>query len=339
MLLGAAVISTVALAEPLQQDGCPGNRLANPGFEEGGRKTEGEGTSLSSSMAFGWFPWFVPGDERYNREPEFKLEDTDLDLTGNRFRAHSGRFSQKFFTSYATHTAGFLQRVAVQPGSKATFSIWVQIYTGQADGFDGSRFWSDPNEPGKYRAYVGIDPTGGTDPYSPNVVWSEPTMIYDVWTRLSVTTAAQGDAVTVFTKGQPEFAVKHNDSFWDDACLIVVAPTPRPTNTPQPTATATETLVPTETPTVEPTATLSPTDTPVPTDTATPIPPTATATRRPPTATPAPTATPTPTRTPVPPLASLGAMVQAGGLGLAALALAILLFGLAIAARRTSSGR
>jgi len=361
VLAWAAVMPTVTLAEPAAQEGCPGNLLANPGFEDGGRKTESEGTSLSSILAFGWYPWFVQGSPEQVQqgqfmEPEFMIEDAAV---RGPYRVRTGRMSQKFFKIWATHKAGFYQRVAVPQGSVATFSIWVQIYSGEGDGWDETRkiYLSDLDRPGRYRVYVGIDPFGNvpagpTAPLPSTIVWSEPVVDFqtrqtdatglpvDAWVQLRVTARAEADHITVFTWGQPEFSVKHNDSFWDDACLIAVAPTPRPTNTPRPTATATETPIPTATPTSSPT----PTDTPSPTATATALPPTATplpptATPIPPTATPVPTSTPTPTPTPVPALIALAGMVRTSWLGLVALALAMMLFGLAIVARRTYPGR
>ena len=208
----------------LFQNECPDNLLLNAGFEEGSRKTEDLGTSLSSSVANGWFPWFIHGNQQYNREPEFKVEDATRDPL--RWRVNTGYFSQKFFTTWATHTAGVYQRVPVRRGTSVSFSAWVQVYSGEADGWDGEKFRSDPKAPGNYRVSVGIDPFGnmppgvGAPPPS-TVIWSEPIMTYDDWTQLSVQTAAQAEYVTVYTRGQPEFAVKHNDSFWDTTCLTV----------------------------------------------------------------------------------------------------------------------
>jgi uncharacterized protein YraI len=225
----------------LLQDACPGNLLVNPNFEGGARKTEDMGTSLSSSVAHGWFPWFIRGDQRFNREPEFKLEDATIDPL--RWRVHDGYFSQKFFTTWATHTAGIYQRVPVRPGSGVNFTTWVQVYTGEADGWDGQKHNSDPDAPGNYRASIGIDPFGHTPPGAgappPDTVeWSAPIMIYDRWIQLSIRTTARGDHVTVYTRGQPEFSVKHNDSFWDAACLTVggapAAPPPAPPPAPAP---------------------------------------------------------------------------------------------------------
>ncbi|MBS1251292.1 MAG: hypothetical protein MAG451_00324 [Anaerolineales bacterium] len=212
---------------PLLQDSCPGNTLTNPDFEFGARKTENLGTSLSSSVAHGWFPWFIRGDQRVNREPEFKLEDATRDPL--RWRVHNGYFSQKFFTTWATHDAGIYQRVPVRTGSVVNFSIWFQTYTGEADGWDGEKHHSDPDAPGNYRTFIGIDPYGNTPagvgaPPPDTVIWTEPMMVYDTWTQVNVQAVAQADHVTVYTRGQPEFAVKHNDSFWDTACLVVAGP-------------------------------------------------------------------------------------------------------------------
>lgn len=279
LVFGFSVLLFIS-ASLLTYADCPDNRAVNSTFEEGARKTEGEGTSLSSAVANGWYPWAILGDATINREPEFKLEDTDL--SPSRYRAHSGRHSQKFFTTFGSHTAGFYQRVPVPPGSIVTFSIWVQIYTGEEELRSGGEFISDLRHPGNYRVFVGIDPDGNTPPGfgappPDNVVWSEPVIdretrrenpdgvIYDAWVQLSVTTRAQSDHVTVYTKGQPEFPVKHNDSFWDDACVTVQtppSPTPRPTNTPLPTEPPTATPLPTETP--QPTKTLVPPPTPQP---------------------------------------------------------------------------
>jgi hypothetical protein len=226
MLLSVALIGTAAHthAAPATQAGCPGNMLQNPGFEGASRKTEHEGTSLSSAVGNGWSPWLIRGDARNNREPEFKVEQTALG--GDRMRVHSGANAQKFFTTWGTHTAGMLQRVAVKPGATYTFSIYGMSYSGEADGWDAAlgTFLSDKVQPGNYKMWVGIDPTGavpsvGAPPPS-TVIWTEPVFTTDTWVNLSIAAKATGPHMTVYTKGQPEWAVKHNDSFWDDGCFV-----------------------------------------------------------------------------------------------------------------------
>ncbi|MGI6376830.1 MAG: hypothetical protein ACOX3S_12660 [Anaerolineae bacterium] len=318
LLSCVTVLLLVLLAAPASRADSGVNLLKNPGFEGGFRKTEDMGTSGSSKVGDEWFPWAIKGDESYNREPEFKVLRKS-DIIDGFYRIYAGEQCQQYYTTYATHTAGVYQRVPVTPGDRLTFSIWVQIYTGQRDYMvDGKYPISDLHQPlteatraaywgaGDYYASIGIDPYGNTPTgfgvAPPNtVVWSEPVLDIetrgvdasgkeiDRWVQLTVSTVAQADHVTVYTKGAPVYRVKHNDSFWDEAVLVVgAAPTatvaatytPRPTSSPAPTSTLT------------PTATLTPTITPTPSNTST-------ATLTPtPTDTPAPTVTATPSRAP-----------------------------------------
>jgi hypothetical protein len=198
----------------------PSNLLRNPGFEEGfSERGAGEVT-----VANAWEPWWVQGSEEqtsqgYLVRPEYKPEDAWVFTTR---RVHSGRFSQKYFSTYSTHIAGIYQQVAVARGSLVTFSIWVQVWSStepdqdQCEGF------------GNHAVSAGIDPYGGNDGTSGNIVWSDPVMSCNEWVHLSVSTVAQADTVTVFTRGAPESRVHFNDSYWDDAVLTGSLPQPGP---------------------------------------------------------------------------------------------------------------
>jgi len=174
----------------------------------------------------------------------------------------------------------------------------------------------NPEQGGKLKGdflgrIVGIDPTGGTDPQSPNVVWSP-----ELWKQkrasgetLLVSAAAKSSTITVFIRAKNPQPHGQDQVFIDVASLNVdpnQPPQPPPTDTPVPAtntpvraaAAPTKVRVPptatpapataTPPPTATNTATPSPTNTPAPTDTATPIPPTPTPTRTPrPTPTPA----------------------------------------------------
>jgi hypothetical protein len=348
-----ALVIALTLAPAALAD-CPGNRLANPGFEEGKYQS-----SLSSWMSTGWTPWSLNESAQWNREPEYKLMDRSTMAAGGaaaegNYRVFAGNISQAFFTDSGTHTSGFYQTVAVPAGSKATFSIWVQIDTGQKSQSSDGHSLSDLETPGNYRAYAGIDPFGNTPAgygtlHPGTVVWSASVMDretrttdsngrpIDAWVQLKVSTIAQGDRITVYTKGQPEFPTKKNISFWDEACLIVEAP---PTPTPRPaTATPEATNTPVPSPTPEATATPEPTETPLPTDTPEPTPtapatqtPLPSATSMPPTATAvAPTDAPTqaPTAEPVvvvvtaTPTPNLASSLDMAGMGLIVAGLAV----------------
>ncbi|MEM4725232.1 MAG: hypothetical protein QXP01_09490, partial [Candidatus Hadarchaeum sp.] len=154
-LVLAFLILALSPATLLAQEPCPDNRLANASFEEGSRNTGDLGTRSSSVVAMGWNPWSVWGDVPHSQEAEFDMEDITRLGRYSTYRVHSGHFSQKFSSSYAVHMAGIYQRVAVPKGSTVTFSIWVQIYTGQEASTSGGELVSDLNHPGNYRVWVG----------------------------------------------------------------------------------------------------------------------------------------------------------------------------------------
>ncbi len=192
--------------------------------------------------------------------------------------------------------------------------------------------WGAPAAPtDSFGRQLGIDPTGGTDPGSPNVVWGPKhfgdgrVLSYDtpyspVDPSIDVSAVAQGDTITVFVLVDHTYTSGDNFIYLDMVGLrqdtsqpLVAPPTATsvpPTATPvppqpvvqavEPVATATPaaspTELPTQTPTATPTSTSTHTPTPTTTPTATPSPtPTATVTP-----TPLPTLEPRPTATPLP---------------------------------------
>ena len=206
-------------------------------------------------------------------------------------RKVAGDNSQKYCTFYSVHEAGLYQTVGgIQPGQHLRFSVYIEA-------------WSSPfNDPTKSQGQlsmnlrIGIDPYGGNNPWSPNIVWTPVRDSFDHWDLYQVEAVAQSDHVTVFTYSRPVYALQHNDVYLDEASLVVVGPAPQPTRISSGTITVTRRI----TRTLTPTATLT-TRTPFPTGT---LRPTATPTITPtpqPTATPTPTPTPTITPTPTPP--------------------------------------
>ena len=273
MALAGVPTMFVQAAPPAQQ-----NLLSNPNLEGTYKQFSYFQTAV---VADNWLPWWkaqAAGDEGWkNRMPWFQ------GAAPYQNRIHSGGNAQQLYTQNGTHMAGIYQRVqGIQKGSRLRFTIWGQAWAGQGDNP------SKTESGGPMHMRVGIDPTGGTDPFSGNIVWSGEQNPLDKWEQFAVEAIAAGDRVTVYVWSAPQWPTKHNDVYWDDASLTVVAP-PVPTVTPTPRATRTPTRVPaTMTPT--PTETSTPTVTPTPTNT-----PTST-----PVHTATPTMTPTPTLTPTP---------------------------------------
>ncbi len=114
----------------------------------------------------------------------------------------------------------------------------MQIYTGERELKYGDDFISDLDWPKELvinaarrlqsvrrHCPYGATPAAFGAPPSENTVWSAPitdlrpaqkmrmARNIDAWVLLTVSTIAQGDYVTVYAKGQPEYPVKHNDHF------------------------------------------------------------------------------------------------------------------------------
>ncbi len=247
-----------------------------------------------------------------------------------------------YMSSSGAFVGGFYQQIPATPGGIYDANAQLILY----DSFD--------KEDGGLGRKIGIDPTGGVDPASPNIVWSPEVWAFDhehkmVFNELKMQATAQSDAITLFVRIDNKARVPSPiQQVWlDEIGMIKIGqaevptatpvpptdtPIPPPTNTPIP---PTDTPAPpTDTPTPEATFTPETTVTPLPTEPAlsevevTP-PPTATATS---TATatplPTPTATPRPTFTPTPPPALNKTLPIIGG-GLLCFGSLIVLAGIA----------
>lgn len=265
------------------------NLLTNPGFEPPFSTVDGD---PPREVAQGWTPWHVPAPAGspsfFNRQPEYYPTAPDT------ARVRSGSDAQQVLSFFATHTGGVFQRVTgITPGAKLEFSVYAYIWSTTFDEPDRSE------EDGDVIVDVGIDPSGGTNGESANIVWSnsvETPDSYDRYKQYKVEATAQGNAVTVFVRTKAGVPVKHNNIYLDDASLTATGgqastqtptstPTQRPTNTSAPPTNTSQPPTSTSTNTPQPTigivATSTPTNQPLPatsTPTNTTVPPTSTST-------------------------------------------------------------
>jgi len=238
--------------------------LINPGFEE-------PFTAQANDIfvANGWQAWYlVPDGATYPTRcpeptvptckpygiPSYRISQPQDQRVPP--RARSGN-SQQWGTSYVIYVAGLYQTVGnITPGTRLRFSVYTQAFNCSDDRgcFGGIGELGKSYEPGFNALRVGIDPTGGTNAFSSNIVWSAFANPLDAFVQQSVEAVAQGASVTVFISSAPDYPEKHLDVYVDDASLIAVgqgevatavatigAPgTPAPTatlGTPQPTPT------------------------------------------------------------------------------------------------------
>lgn len=258
VMLGLLLLGAVRIARAQDENRCPevgdipGNLILNCSFERGWVDID------LGEIGEGW--WYF-------------VEDGQPAFVHSTLERKHGNTAQQIWSEGMAFTAGIYQQVGdVVPGTwYAAELVWAAVVATDGD---------------NVRRRMGIDPYGGTDSLSPNVVWGE-----EVWPEtekfhaLHVSAVAQAPTITLFVRVHVPYSLGADQAFIDVVSLVVDTTQPPPTPTPlPPTATPTP-PPPTPTP-VPPSPTPTPTDTPLPTDT------------------PSPTLTPTPspTSTPLPPM-------------------------------------
>lgn len=221
------------------------NLLSNAGFESGFTALQGD---QPRNVAIGWTPWNA---SRTSTMPSFQnvppkyISASSANANGVVPRIRSGQDAQIYYSFFETHDGGIYQQVGgITAGTELRFSIYAYVW---------STTFEDPNlseDPGDVAVRVGIDPTGGTNPFSASVVYSPPLVAYDAYRQLSVIATAASSTITVFVRSTVGEPVQYSYVYLDDA---VLSPT-----TAQPT-------VPTATNTIAPTNTAIPTNTTAPT--------------------------------------------------------------------------
>jgi uncharacterized protein YraI len=117
---------------------------------------------------------------------------------------NTGAYSFKLGRGNATFTAALLQRVGGIPAGTAVVGR-AAAYMQRDDGGGSVR--------------IGIDPTGGSDPTSPNIVWSPFATQRSQWHTLEVRARAAGDAVTFFLYASQSRLSRTNNTYWDTSFL------------------------------------------------------------------------------------------------------------------------
>ncbi|RME57165.1 MAG: hypothetical protein D6790_13750, partial [Caldilineae bacterium] len=153
--------------------------------------------------------------------------------------------------------------------------IYTQVQVTLGAGYRASVAWAGPNEPDAFGRQLGIDPTGGTDPNAPTVVWGPmhwgPGRILnrtDGGPNIDVRARAVNGTVTVFFLVDHPWSSGDNVIFVDAIALYPDESAPAlPTATPVPPEPAQAAAA---APPPPPTATPLPSPTPTATATATP---------------------------------------------------------------------
>lgn len=193
---------------------CPAsgqNILVNPSFE-GQFVPYGAFNELNHAPP--WTPWWKDGEN--NQRPEFK--PAEVGIAAN--RVHSGSTAQQYFKSHGMFKAGVQQSVLNVPvGSHLQFSAHGQAWS--CEEFSMCADGSSVN-PANMFMRVGIDPKGGTDPFSGSIIWSAYFNPLDHYQIACVEATSEADVVTVYLWASPDGPRQNQDVYWDDASLVLL---------------------------------------------------------------------------------------------------------------------
>lgn len=155
-------------------------------------------------------------------------------------RIREGNRALKFFTFYRIHDAGVYQTVATKANSRYALSFMAHAWSsGEDDPYnsdDAPGAWAavegisgltDAQRNFTFR--VGVDLTGGTDPFADTVNWGTGAHIYNVYKPVpTLEFVATGPRTTVFLRSSVLWPLKHCDAYFDDVVLVETAPGPEP---------------------------------------------------------------------------------------------------------------
>jgi len=242
VLLPALAIQAAQVESPFRQD-VGTNLLVNPGFEGIGRSidnstpnsgnwTRDTFTGAQYGEIFtpeGWVTWWEEGE--YKR-PECKVIPNEAPFNSDPNRIHQGYYSGMCFTFFGKQNAGYYQVVRnIAAGSLVEASFYAHAWSCSDDNPPLSC-----GDPYSFSFQVGIDPNGGTDPFSASIVWSSPYYVYDTFGKVGPvqTTVGGAGAATMFVKAYGKWSLKHNDAYFDNMSLTLLTPAETPTPTPEP---------------------------------------------------------------------------------------------------------
>jgi LysM repeat protein len=243
--LPVSQVQAAEIAAPVQQTGT--NLLTNPGFEGIGQPVTNSSPNPDNwtrdtfsgaqygeiYTPAGWVTWWEEGEFK---RPECKVIPNQHPFNAEPNRIYEGYYSGMCFSFFGKQHAGYYQVVRdIPPGSQVQASFYAHAWTSNKD----NPPTTDPDgDPYAFYFRVGVDPNGGTDPFSSSIVWSSPYYNYDEYALVGPlqTTVGETGAATIFLEAYGKWPNKHNDAYMDNASLQILSPgeTPTPTAPPPP---------------------------------------------------------------------------------------------------------
>lgn len=178
--------------------------VGNPHMEDGFHivrgRTRGD-ERREAVVANEWEPYAAPFA---SLDPDALAAPRDVSFRPDEFIVRNGQRAQRI-EFRGTMQAGIYQTICVNEGWSYELSARYHL-PGLGTG----------------RARIGIDPTGGTDPSSADVVWVE-TPTSSVWRPLAVRATARASRITLFLGGVDRRG-GDNSLYWDRVRLCMIQP-------------------------------------------------------------------------------------------------------------------
>jgi len=192
-------------------DPCPGGQIGHPGcFVPCPRTCTLSNGNCNNDRGCSW------------QQPEFTYRGLP-----NTFRIHSGSGSQSYFGYGRMFWAGLYQTITATVGMRYLFSVHAMMW--ECANYDNCQGGQHSDQQDTFHFKVGIDPTGGDDPFSASIIWSAEGDSFDRWSTFSVMATAQADHITVWTHTRPDvgtgYLPTNMDQYIDDALLIQIVST------------------------------------------------------------------------------------------------------------------
>jgi hypothetical protein len=215
-------------------EGCVGtpasaNLLLNGGFE-GGQQPQGQ---ADIQVPDGWMAFWIPVGTQVANDPQntagYQPPDTLVIPSHAPYnsppRVFEGIQAFRMTGNGRAFDAGIMQQVTVTPGEIFCLSGYGHAWSSfqEDDPFHSTLLSSDDRHNASFQ--LGIDPSGGVNPWASTVVWGQPANIYDEYQPLPpVQTASQHETITVFVRGIIIWRFAHNEMFFDAMTLARFVP-------------------------------------------------------------------------------------------------------------------
>ncbi len=214
-----ALLLLLILAAPLimQVNAQDTNLLQDPGFE-GAFLDQIRTTDRVTSLPAPWHIWFAttPHEQDWQNRTDRVFAEKHTEAS----EVHSGGSSMQVSQTYLTFTTAIYQQVGAQPNTSYTGSVWGRLRSCSGD-LSNPTCGAAAGSGAYFR--VGVDPTGGTDPNNPAIVWSANRSTFDAWDQVSASATATGETVTLFLMASQQYATVINAVYFDDAVMTGVA--------------------------------------------------------------------------------------------------------------------